>query len=674
MSAPKFYSVTDIPDVGSRDTNGVYFLRTASGYYLKRVDETVDKNVVDLHIDWANVDNKQVANASNGGYLSSTDWNTFNNTSTNAFKQNGNSFGAIASLGTNDAYDLNIKTNGITRASFLSGGAVLINTTTYNTKDKLQVEGTASATSLAIYSEHIYGTPAYHYTNGTFIQTDIPATVSVMWELYIKGNGYSGDVPINTQVQGYLYQTLSTIRYTKAINCGANIAAVQAFLYNGYLCFWLSQTDIYQTLRFSLATSYNVGYRITSITNAAKPASGTSWDVTITPEKSWREGNDGSGSGLDADLLDGQQGSYYQSALSGTGIVKSTAGVISYLTDNSANWNIAYSWGNHASAGYLTYFTESDPTVPAYAKTLTAFSVIKTSTDALYLPLSGGRVNGYAAFGATPANASQTVLIRPIAVNKAALNIQALASQTENLQNWTNNDDSVLSYIDFRGNANFATDTYTAGGYDLLVKNATSGLQEKIPVATVVGNTVILNQSAAAQTSSSFWITGIGYASAFNAYNGFWLAQSGTFTFNDVTGEYDNRLEVVSGAGNWKFSSDRNGFAFVIDQQSLSADRTYTVPNATGTFALQEWVIAGYLSKANGGTVANDVIVSGGGENKAALKVDSSTQGFMPPRMNNSERSTFASTLSSEDDGMIVYDREDAKWYGWDGSAWQQFN
>lgn len=43
-----------------------------------------------------------------------------------------------------------------------------------------------------------------------------------------------------------------------------------------------------------------------------------------------------------------------QAALSGTGIVLSTAGTISYLTDNSTNWNTAYSWGNHASAGYLT--------------------------------------------------------------------------------------------------------------------------------------------------------------------------------------------------------------------------------------------------------------------------------------------------------------------------------
>ena len=36
-----------------------------------------------------------------------------------------------------------------------------------------------------------------------------------------------------------------------------------------------------------------------------------------------------------------------------------------------SNWNSAYGWGNHADAGYLTSFTESDPTVPAWAKTTT---------------------------------------------------------------------------------------------------------------------------------------------------------------------------------------------------------------------------------------------------------------------------------------------------------------
>lgn len=39
-------------------------------------------------------------------------------------------------------------------------------------------------------------------------------------------------------------------------------------------------------------------------------------------------------------------------------------------------------------AGYLTSFTEVDPTVSAYAKSLSSFAVIKSSTDLLYKPIS----------------------------------------------------------------------------------------------------------------------------------------------------------------------------------------------------------------------------------------------------------------------------------------------
>lgn len=38
---------------------------------------------------------------------------------------------------------------------------------------------------------------------------------------------------------------------------------------------------------------------------------------------------------------------------------------LSWGTLNTANWDTAYSWGNHATAGYLTSYTETDPVVGA---------------------------------------------------------------------------------------------------------------------------------------------------------------------------------------------------------------------------------------------------------------------------------------------------------------------
>ena len=45
-------------------------------------------------------------------------------------------------------------------------------------------------------------------------------------------------------------------------------------------------------------------------------------------------------------------------------------GTLSASGYNKSNWDTAYGWGNHASAGYLTSFSESDPTVPSHVKSI----------------------------------------------------------------------------------------------------------------------------------------------------------------------------------------------------------------------------------------------------------------------------------------------------------------
>ena len=46
-----------------------------------------------------------------------------------------------------------------------------------------------------------------------------------------------------------------------------------------------------------------------------------------------------------------------------SGLIKASGGTISAITDNSSNWNTAYGWGNHASAGYLTSTLNSNVTL-----------------------------------------------------------------------------------------------------------------------------------------------------------------------------------------------------------------------------------------------------------------------------------------------------------------------
>ena len=54
--------------------------------------------------------------------------------------------------------------------------------------------------------------------------------------------------------------------------------------------------------------------------------------------------------------------------------------VKSITTTEKANWNTAYSWGDHGTAGYLTTFTETDPTVPSHVKSISTTNISNWNT------------------------------------------------------------------------------------------------------------------------------------------------------------------------------------------------------------------------------------------------------------------------------------------------------
>jgi hypothetical protein len=67
-------------------------------------------------------------------------------------------------------------------------------------------------------------------------------------------------------------------------------------------------------------------------------------------------------------------------------------GIITATEGNSTNWNTSYSWGNHASAGYLTSYTDTNTTYTAgTGLTLsgTTFSVTSNGISATQLNVSG---------------------------------------------------------------------------------------------------------------------------------------------------------------------------------------------------------------------------------------------------------------------------------------------
>lgn len=78
------------------------------------------------------------------------------------------------------------------------------------------------------------------------------------------------------------------------------------------------------------------------------------------------------------------------------GILKRTAaGVYGIVTDNSANWNTAFGWGDHSSAGYITDYTvtEGDVTAHQAALSITESQISDLGTYQVQLS-EGAFVNG----------------------------------------------------------------------------------------------------------------------------------------------------------------------------------------------------------------------------------------------------------------------------------------
>lgn len=72
---------------------------------------------------------------------------------------------------------------------------------------------------------------------------------------------------------------------------------------------------------------------------------------------------------------------------------------------------------------------------------------------------------------------------------------------------------------------------------------------------------------------------------------------------------------------------------------------------------------------ASGAVLIGNITTGNGTAYSAILQADSTTQGFLPPRMTTTEKNAIASPAA----GLVVYDSTDNKHYGYDGSTWYSF-
>lgn len=109
---------------------------------------------------------------------------------------------------------------------------------------------------------------------------------------------------------------------------------------------------------------------------------GTNW-INDTDSTGGGGGGDGTVTSVAMTVPTGLSVSGSPITTSGTLAVTLTSGYSIPTTSSQTNWDTAYSWGNHASAGYLTSYTETDPVFTA-SEAASITSTDTTNWDTAY--------------------------------------------------------------------------------------------------------------------------------------------------------------------------------------------------------------------------------------------------------------------------------------------------
>ena len=117
-----------------------------------------------------------------------------------------------------------------------------------------------------------------------------------------------------TADSNYVYLRADTLVVADYLTSGGTIVSVTS---HGHTANYYTESEADALLAAKAASSHaHAGTDLTSATGSGNPVLATSPDLGGTPTVGsgntiWHKGNDGASSELDADLLDGQQGSYY---------------------------------------------------------------------------------------------------------------------------------------------------------------------------------------------------------------------------------------------------------------------------------------------------------------------------------------------------------------------------
>lgn len=247
---------------------------------------------------------------------------------------------------------------------------------------------------------------------------------------------------------------------------------------------------------------------------------------------------------------------------------------------------------------------------------------------------------------------------------------------------------------------------YNAGA-SITTQNANTLIGSRAGESTVVGNTVAVGTNALVLNQTGTSNVAIGTEALY--YN---TASDNTAVGNgagnaNTTGQRNNFFGYASGRGNKTggynvfigvssaFYSNGSNNVFLGDSSGK-----YQSDGITNMTSADNSVFIGKDVKANSSGQTNQIVIGhnaiGLGSNSvvlgntsitrtalrgqtsintdtidasAQLQVDSTTRGFLPPRMTTTQRNAIASPAA----GLIVYDTTENKHYGYNGTTWNAF-
>jgi len=348
-----------------------------------------------------------------------------------------------------------------------------------------------------------------------------------------------------------------------------------------------------------------------------------------------------------------------------TGVAGSNFQIISsgnthtfYLPDTSATARGVLNTGSQTINGLKTFlFTPVAPTASLIAndtQLATTQWVRSVAVSSIGLPTATGNTNGGLITGGV-LQLSPATSTTPGIVTTGVQSFNGVKTFVNNI---------VVNGISVGRGANAAANCVSVGGNSLVGNTGTSN--------TCFGyNTMVFNTSGASNTA-------IGFQALYNINGSLNTAVGQNSLFNNVSGNNNVAIGASSGIGVSSGGSNvciGNGSGVNIGSGS---NNVHVGIGTTGTINSSNEIIIGYIAGGFGSNTAvignNSIIrtilrgtVCIGVTNpdaSAKLQVDSTSQGFLPPRVAN------AASIVAPVAGLIIYDQSVNKLKCWNGTIW----